>query len=90
MRKTIKVICGFVVTLSILAFLYGSIKFARVQDALPIPNINVDIHGAIIKNTISPQNEKGTIQIIVGTSLVTLILGITGFWISSKKVTAEF
>lgn len=89
MKKTIKVICGFVVVLSILALLYGSIKFARVQNALPILNINTDIPGAIIKNTLSSHDEKGTIQVIIGTSLVTFFLSVAGFWICSKKVTTS-
>lgn len=89
MKKAIQVICGSIAIVSVLVFLYGSIKFASVENSSMISDSITDIPGAKIEKIFSYEQEQAIIQKIVGTSLVTTILGGAGFWISSKNNTEE-
>jgi TRAP-type C4-dicarboxylate transport system permease small subunit len=84
MKKWIQIACGLLATLSLLFLLYGSIKFSRLESTSSLPELDIDVAGIVIEQPSSDQ-DKETIQILVGASLVTLILGIVGFVLSSKK-----
>jgi hypothetical protein len=82
MKKVIQGISVFLIALGLIAFLYGSIKLARVEaQETPekiisgVPNIEV-----IQSSPISQE----TAQIIIGVSIIPLIFGGVGLWYSTK------
>lgn len=83
MKKIIQVVSLIVAGLSLIFILYGSIKLARVEAATVSPDIESGIPGVEI---VQPSNviTREDAQIIVGISVATLVLGIVGYFISSR------
>ena len=86
-QQVIKVVSLIVCVLSIVFILYGSMKLARVQEAIVSQDIESGIPGIEIvqpSNVITGEDA----QRIVSISVASLLVGFTGYFISSRvKIT---
>lgn len=91
MKGLIRIVCGIVAVLSLLFFLYGSIKFSRLSEVSPLtsPSIKIDVPGVVVESLSVSPKDKEIVQAIVGASLVAFIVSATGFIISSRSNTEE-
>lgn len=83
MNKVIKVFSLIVSVLSLIFILYGSIKLVRVEEAMVSQNIDSGIPGIEIvqpSNVITGEDA----QRIVSLSVASLIVGVGGYFISSR------
>lgn len=85
MKKAIQIVSTVVVVLSIMFFLYGTIKLSRVEAVEPPQIINPDFGDEIKVELITPLINKEKAEVIIGVSIVTLVLGVVGFSLSSRK-----
>jgi hypothetical protein len=82
-QRVIKVLSFIVCVLSIVFILYGSIKLARVEEAIVSQDIESGIPGIEI---VEPSNiiTGEDAQRIVSISVASLLVGVTGLFISSR------
>lgn len=85
MKKLIQISCGVIATISLLFLLYGSIKFSRLNITPSLPNLGIEVSEVIVEQASSSKQDREIVQLIVGNSLITFIISITGFVISSRK-----
>jgi ABC-type phosphate transport system permease subunit len=85
MKKWIQISCGVIATISLLFLLGGSIKISRLNITPSLPNLGIEVSEVIVEQASSSKQDREIVQLIVGTSLITLIMSITGFVISSRK-----
>lgn len=84
MKKVIQIFSGLIIVLSIIFFLYGTIKLARAEEAANSLKIDSGNPGITIEAPKSWINKEKS-EIIIGVSVVTLISGYVGFSLSSAK-----
>lgn len=83
MKKVVQVVSLIVSALSLIFILYGSIKLARVEAATVPQDIESGIPGIEIVQTSNVITREDA-QIIVGVSVAALVVGLTGYFISSR------
>jgi hypothetical protein len=83
MKKVIQVVSLIVSVLSLVFILYGSIKLARVEAATVPQDVESGISGIEI---VQPSNviTREDAQVIVGVSVAALVVGLAGYFISSR------
>jgi hypothetical protein len=94
MKKIIPIISAVIVVLSIVFFLYGSIKLAKAVEPTQILDstktseltkiINPNVDNITVEDT-SRLIIQQKAEVIIGVSVVTLVLGGVGFTLSSRK-----
>ncbi|MBD1903365.1 hypothetical protein NDI44_22830 [Trichocoleus sp. DQ-A3] len=88
MKKVIQVVSIIVAILSLVFLLYGSIKLARVEAATVPQNVESGIRGVEI---VQPSNiiSREDAQIIMSVSMATFVIGVAGFFLSSRMEFGE-
>ncbi|NJM69266.1 MAG: hypothetical protein HC862_03000 [Scytonema sp. RU_4_4] len=89
MKKLIRIISGIFAVLSVLLFLYGSIEFSRVEAAEPLPKVDVDIPGVKFERQSAKEQDKESVQTLIGVSIVGFVASVAGFVLSSGKSVEE-
>jgi hypothetical protein len=87
MKTFIKALCSVIAVLSLLAFLYGTMKLARASQVYSTPNIDPGIPGAIVEQS-SPLGQSNA-QAIITTSILVLGVSAVGFAIA-PQIEAKF
>ncbi|MBA3921741.1 MAG: hypothetical protein H0X31_08600 [Nostocaceae cyanobacterium] len=85
MKKLIRIISGIAAVLSVLLFLYGSIEFSRVEAAEPLPKVDVDIPGVVFERQSAEEQDKESVQTLIGVSIVVFAVSVAGVVLSSSK-----